>query len=544
MAANLAALANDVETPVGLRDFVEFQGGILYVAHDHVTDSRVVEFEMRLARLGLLHRKKGCALAEISQLRSNKRNVNKQNTTGVDNRNGELATAIDFLRQGVAMGASDIHFKFLNGTVEVKMRVDGYLNSYFELTERSILPVIQAMYVAADGKNTSQWGFNKPIAARIVNRDVLPEGLYAVRFASMPADRGGVVVLRLLYDSVNTRSVAAKKEVDTTDLLRNLGFRDNQITDLQEMASSPNGIILITGPTGAGKSTTLKYTMQWLNANYPHLNILTVEDPPEYPIVGATQIPVLVQDDDAEDLGARSRVYGSVIATTLRLDPDVLMIGEIRDGSSAIAAMRAAETGHRVWSTLHANDAWETVTRMTDLLREGEMAEPLSVLANTQNLTGLVAQRLVPRLCPNCKIPLTDNMDKMPDNVLNELFSAIPNFDAKKVYLRGDGCDTCVPMANGDKQKQHSDNRRGIKGRTVVCEVIRPDQPLLDIARNKGIPQARRYWLKHKGGRTIIDHALEKIMEGVIDPVVARDFVGPLISGEQSLASMDSEILD
>jgi type II secretory ATPase GspE/PulE/Tfp pilus assembly ATPase PilB-like protein len=312
--------------------------------------------------------------------------------------------------------------------------------------------------------------------------------------------------------------------------------------DLQEMASSPNGIILITGPTGAGKSTTLKYTMQWLNANYPHLNILTVEDPPEYPIIGATQIPVLVQDDDVDDLGGRSRAYGSVIATTLRLDPDVLMIGEIRDGSSAIAAMRAAETGHRVWSTLHANDAWETVTRMTDLLREGEMDEPLSVLANTQNLTGLVAQRLVPKLCPDCKIPLSENRDKLSDAVLMELMAAISNFDEKKVFLRGDGCLTCVPHAKGDKQKQHADNRKGIKGRTVVCEVIRPDQPLLDTARNKGIPQARRYWLKYKGGRTIIDHALEKIMDGVIDPAVAREFVGPLISGQQSLASMESVI--
>lgn len=541
MAADkLEALVNQVMIPDNIKAFVEFQDGILYVGYDHITDPRVVEFEMRLARLGSLLRKKGCSLADIADLHAAKGRSTKSATGGT--RNSELAAAISFLQKGVDTGASDIHFKFLNGTVELKMRVDGYLNSYLELSENDVKPVIQAMFVAAGGKNTSQWGFNKPIAARVIDRNVLPEGLYAVRFASMPADRGGVVVLRLLYDSVNSRSVAKKDEVDTTDLLRNLGFREDQIVDLQEMAASPNGIILITGPTGAGKSTTLKYTMQWLNANYPHLNILTVEDPPEYPIIGATQIPVLVQDDDVDDLGGRSRAYGSVISTTLRLDPDVLMIGEIRDGSSAIAAMRAAETGHRVWSTLHANDAWETVTRMTDLLREGEMDEPLSVLANTQNLTGLVAQRLIPKLCPDCKIPLADNGDKLADNVLNELLSAIGNFDVHKVFLRGDGCRTCVPAANGDKQKEHADNRKGIKGRTVVCEVIRPDQPLLDTARKKGIPEARRYWLKYKGGKTIVDHTLEKIMQGLLDPAVAREFVGPLISGQQSLASMESEI--
>jgi type II secretory ATPase GspE/PulE/Tfp pilus assembly ATPase PilB-like protein len=530
-----------LQPPENLRSYVVFREGVLYVANDRLMSPDVIDFEMKLRRMFACDRKQGVTMA---QLAVHQHEVERAGALARRDEAAEKRRAFALLGQGVKMSASDIHFLIKAGHTEVKFRVDGYLDTYAELSRDEGIQLVSALYVASDSnaKSQNQFTFNAPIAARLTRSDgenfgMLPEELYAVRFASMKTDQGGLVVLRLLYDSVSSRSAGETKSID----LEALGFSSEQANTLREMADAPNGMIVIDGPTGSGKSTTLKYTMQWIHENYPHFNILTVEDPPEYPIIGASQIPVSVQEDSREQVGERGKQYASIIATTLRLDPDILMVGEIRDGHSAIAALRAAETGHRLWSTLHANDAWEAMNRLLDLLREGGMHEPLPVLANTQNLCGMLAQRLVPKLCPKCRKLFAENTDRVSQQVRNELFDAIPNLDASTIYVRGDGCDLCVPNADGDPEKQRLDKRRGIMGRTVVAEVVRPDQTLLDIARRDGIPAARLYWLKHRGGQVIADAALIKIMAGVLDPQVAREFVGPLLTARQILGSLEAD---
>ncbi len=517
-----------ISVPADLAAKCHFDEGVLYVASDSVLDPKIIDFEMRLQRMGALRRKEQTSLADINARKTPKAAAESRIAAGQ-----ELRTALAFLDQGVKMKASDIHFMFRGPVMEVKFRVDGFLDQYAEMPSEEGMRIISALYVSSDVKNAGSFSFNAPIAARVSKG--LPDNLYAVRFASMKSDAGGVVVLRLLYNAVASRSYDNKIDLVT------LGFSEEQARLLWDMAAAPNGLIVIDGPTGSGKSTTLKYALQWVHEHYPQFNILTVEDPPEYPIVGAQQIPVLVQDSDVEDLSARSRAYGNVINTTLRLDPDILMVGEIRDGVSAISALRAAITGHRLWTTVHANDAWEAVNRIIDLLREAGMVDPMPVLANTQNLTGLIAQRLVPLLCPNCKRPLSEHPDAIEQQTLEELMAAVPNLDPHRVFVRGPGCKHCVPMADTAEQMR-ADSRRGILGRTVVAEIVRPDQTLLDIARSKGIPDARRFWLKHRNGKVIADNAIEKIVGGLVDPQVARDFVGPLITAAQIVAGSDSEL--
>lgn len=524
-----------ITLPPDLAAKCHFEDGVLYVSADAMLDTKVIDLEMRLVRMGALRRKQQTSLADIADRKSPHKAQERRIAAGQ-----ELRTALAFLDQGVKMKASDLHFMFRGPIMEVKFRVDGFLDNYAELPAEEGLRIISALYVESDVKNKGSFSFNSPIAARLSKG--LSPGLYAVRFASMKTDAGGVVVLRLLYNAVASRVHQGKIELDT------LGFSAQQARILWEMAAQPNGLIVIDGPTGSGKSTTLKYVLQWVHEHYPQFNILTVEDPPEYPITGAQQIPVLVQDSDVEDLGARARAYGNVINTTLRLDPDILMVGEIRDGTSALSALRAAITGHRLWTTVHANDAWEAVNRILDLLREAGMVDPMPVLANTQNLTGLIAQRLVPTLCPHCKIKLSEckvvESGKQPGTILqhtlDELMQALPDFDAETIYLRGRGCKHCVPAAENEEQMLR-DSRHGILGRTVVAEIVRPDQTLLDIAREKGIPEARRYWLKYRDGRVIADHALEKVVAGLIDPQVARDFVGPLITARQIIGNLESD---
>ncbi len=522
-----------VTVPESIRDLAVLKDGVLYCSNDYSMDPRIIEFEMKMHRLGLITRKQCVSMAKLKEERDGSR-VHEHREF---EETSEIRKLFALLHQAVRMSASDIHMLVHPGHANIRMRIDGYLGDYAELTEPECMYLIRALYVASGVKNKNSFSFERPIAARLSKHGEfrLPDELYAVRFASMKSDDGGIVVLRLLYDSLSSRG---KKQGDI-DLV-DLGFTEEQAKTLREMADAPNGMITIVGPTGSGKSTTLKFVMQWINAHYPHFNILTVEDPPEYPIVGSTQIPVSVQEDDTENVGSRGKEYGSIIATTLRLDPDILMVGEIRDGYSAIAGLRAAETGHRLWTTLHANDAWESLNRLTDLLREGGMHEPLQVLANTQNLCGLMAQRLVPKLCLHCRKPLSEHIYEIPQVVMDELMAGIHDLDMGKIYLRGDGCDHCVPHAGGDPEKQKADQRHGILGRTVVAEIVRPDQTLLDIVRKEGIPAARRYWLKARGGKLIADAAMEKIAAGVLDPVVAREFIGPLITGSQVLASMES----
>jgi type II secretory ATPase GspE/PulE/Tfp pilus assembly ATPase PilB-like protein len=518
--------------PDGLADMCYFRDGILYVDAKHIADPSVMQWEMQLLRMKVLKRKQQCSHAQIAA-RTGHLAEGSGETTGSPRRNTlagrELGVGMQLVARGVEMKASDIHFVFKGDTCDVKYRVDGFLDTYTAIPKDDAIRICSALYVASGVKNSSGFSFQRPIAARLGSDAGLPPGLFACRFASIGTEGGGAVVLRLLYDAVANRSYTGSIQLKT------LGFSDEQVRMIEDMASAPNGLIIIDGPTGSGKSTTLKYTLQWVHQTYPQFNILTVEDPPEYPITGAQQIPVLVQDDDIEDPGARSRAYGNIITTTLRLDPDILMVGEIRDATSALSALRAAITGHRLWTTLHANDAWEAVNRLIDLLREAGMVDPVPVLANTQNLTGLMAQRLVPVLCPHCKRPLKEAIDEMPRQVIDELMNAIEDFDPDRIFVRGDGCERCVPFAKDSASRRH-DKRRGIIGRTVVAEIVRPDQGLLDVAREHGIPRAREYWMEHRGGKLLADQAIDKIRAGLLDPLVAREFIGPLITARQVLA--------
>ena len=515
-----------LEVPEDLREIAYLEGGVLYVASHHYADTRVIELEMRLSRMGAFKRKQQVSAVEIK----NRTGATAKSSGGVSRmeKGRELAAGLSLIETGVRMKASDLHFVFKGSVCLIKYRVDGYLDIYSEMAKDDAERIISAIYVHANVKNRGSFNFNGPIAARL-DKD-LPDGLYACRFASIKTESGGAVVLRLLYDTVANRTYGEKDRIS----LPVLGFDDAQVALLEDMAASPNGLIIIDGPTGSGKSTTLKYVLQWVHQHYPQFNILTVEDPPEYPIFGAQQIPVLVQDDDVDDPHRRTRAYSNIINTTLRLDPDILMVGEIRDGTSSIAALRAAITGHRLWTTLHANDAWEALNRLIDLLREGGMQDPMPVLANTQNLTGLIAQRLVPTLCPHCRKPLVGNQDRVDPKALDELMKA-GDVDLQRIFVRGDGCEHCVPNASDNANRQY-DKRRGILGRTVVAEIVRPDQGLLDVAREHGIPRARHYWMEHRDGKLLADQAIAKIQQGLLDPGVAREFIGPLITAQQVLS--------
>jgi type II secretory ATPase GspE/PulE/Tfp pilus assembly ATPase PilB-like protein len=233
-------------------------------------------------------------------------------------------------------------------------------------------------------------------------------------------------------------------------------------------------------------------------------HVITVEDPIEYPIPGAVQTPVV----NASGEDARATAFSAAIANALRLDPDTIMIGEVRDRASAQIALRAAMTGHQVWTTVHANGAVAIVDRLVDL------GLPLGMVADETIVSGLISQRLVKVLCSHCKQRFVD-VARDFDAQLVERVRRVVGGRLQEVCVAGEGCERC--------------RGRGTVGRSVVAEVIRTDAEFFSLLRTQGKAAAGEYWRRSLDGQTVMDHAIEKVASGLVDPRMAERIVGRLL---------------
>ena len=270
------------------------------------------------------------------------------------------------------------------------------------------------------------------------------------------------------------------------------------------MKSRPEGINIIAGPTGSGKSTTLQrvlLSIQQESRGAKH--IITVEDPPEYPMPGIVQTPVANVSSSEE----RSEAFQNAIKSTMRLDPDVIMIGEVRDPPSAKLAFEAAMTGHQVWTTVHANNVFAIFDRLIGL------GIPPNLMADPSIVKGLICQRLVKVICPHCRVPIQDVWDRYSDAQQRRVMGL---GSCEDVHVAGPGCKHC--------------ENTGVIGRTVVPEIIVPDQKLMMHIRRGDRDRAYAYW-KETGGKTMLDVAKDKIVAGLIDPFQAELVVGLLDAG-------------
>ncbi|MFT4095467.1 MAG: GspE/PulE family protein [Niabella sp.] len=273
----------------------------------------------------------------------------------------------DLIAEAKSLKSSDIHIETYDNDCRVRIRVDGLLVLRYLIEKKQYPSLINKIKIAA----------NLDIAEKRLPQDgriFFNKGSdkFDIRVSIVPALYGEKVVLRLLSN-------------DATDItLEHLGFSENDLYNYLEGLKKPYGIILISGPTGSGKTTTLYATLKRLNLSTK--NILTIEDPIEYTLQGVNQVQV------RENIGL---TFAKALRTFLRQDPDIIMLGEIRDAETANMAIRAALTGHLVLSTIHTNSAWGTISRLTD------MGIPSFLIANTLNTS--VAQRLVRLLCPDCK---------------------------------------------------------------------------------------------------------------------------------------------
>jgi len=355
-----------------------------------------------------------------------------------------------------SVSASDVHFEPYEDETVVRIRMDGVLHDYTKIPPSLYQEVISRIKVMAKlnvaEKRIPQDG---KIRVRIGNKD------YDIRVSVVPTVHGERVVLRLL------------EKTGSLLTLGELGLSPRDEEKVKGLAERPYGIVLVTGPTGAGKSTTL-YAML-LHVKNPRKNIITIEDPVEYQIKGVSQIQVNPK------VGL---TFASGLRAILRQDPDIIMVGEIRDPETAEVAVQAALTGHLVLSTLHTNDAPSAVTRLKDM-----GIEPFLIASS---LEGVIAQRLVRRICENCKEPYRPSEEEV-----RELGLPRGNY----TFYRGRGCEECLGT--------------GYRGRIGIFEVLELDEELKKLINETQEAGRIREAARKKGFKSMLEDGIEKILKGI-----------------------------
>lgn len=337
---------------------------------------------------------------------------------GIGENNDDLHYSNDFLEKLLLtaknIGSSDIHFEPYEHKCRVRYRLDGKLKEQFMIAKNEYPVIVNKLKIKA-GLDISEKRL--PQDGRITIKTNSTE--FDIRVSSLPTLHGEKIVLRIL-----------SKDADHIQL-EDLGFTEKELKTYKETIKKTNGIVLISGPTGSGKTTTLYATLKLLNDS--KTNILTIEDPIEYTLEGVNQVQL------KENIGLD---FASTLRTFLRQDPDIIMVGEIRDVKTANMAIRAALTGHLVLSTVHTNSAWATVSRLID------MGIPPFLIASTLNVS--VAQRLIRKLCVACKQEQTIDTADFPENF------HVPK--TLKTHYLAMGCHRCY--------------HTGYQGRKAIYEII------------------------------------------------------------------------
>lgn len=363
------------------------------------------------------------------------------------------------IARAIAERASDIHIEPEVARVRVRLRVDGIMHEVMTVPKDLQSPVISRIKVMG-GMDVAER--RAPQDGRITL--IAKPQEYDFRISTYPAIHGENVVIRVLEKS------AARITLDK------LGLQPDVAEDFRRMTHAPYGMILTCGPTGAGKTTTLYAALNMINT--VERNILTVEDPVEY------QLPGVVQANVNRKAGL---TFATGLRTIVRQDPDVILVGEIRDSETAEISVEAALTGHLVLSTLHANDSAGAIARLMDM-----QVEPFLVASS---IVGLLSQRLVRTVCSRCAAPVT-----IGEDLLAQLKLPVTPDDLRGA-MKGSGCEQCA--------------RTGYKGRLGIYELLRMDDDVRAAVIARSSAATMRQIAMSKGMRTLREDALDKVKAGV-----------------------------
>ena len=359
------------------------------------------------------------------------------------------------INQAINSRASDIHIEPMENIVRIRFRIDGELYEQLSITKSAHAAVVTRLKIMGDMDISEK---RVPQDGRV--QTVFNGAPIELRLSVLPTVTGEKVVIRIL----GGKGVVLER--------KQLGFTERNSLLFDEILKNPNGIILVSGPTGSGKSTTLYTVLSELNK--PGINVITVEDPVEYRLAGINQVQINPK---------AGLTFANGLRSILRQDPDVIMVGEIRDAETAEIAVRASITGHLVLSTIHTNDSASTVSRLVDM-----GIEPFLVSAS---LAGVVAQRLVRRICPKCKTSKKTDVGEMK----------IMKLDEPHDIYRGMGCTSC--------------NNTGYKGRIAIHEILVMNKELREVVDLRGTTEQLRQVSKKCGTSTLKDSCIDLVIAGI-----------------------------
>ncbi len=364
------------------------------------------------------------------------------------------------LYRAVKEKVSDIHIEAYEKDIVIRFRIDGVLKEVMK-QPKNVHSAIASRIKIMGGLNIAEKRLPQSgrIKIKLAGRDI------DIRLSTLPAWFGERIVMRLL-DQKGT----------TLDLTKN-GFSEQVLYDMHKLIKQPHGIILVTGPTGSGKSTTLYSALSKINS--PELNIITVENPVEYQIRGISQVQVNPKINMS---------FAAALREILRQDPDVVMIGEIRDKETADIAMQAAMTGHLVLSTLHTNDTASSPTRLVDM-----GVEPYLV---GSTVIGILAQRLVRRLCNHCKTPM-----KPTEIELNKIGLTMADVAPDTIIYKANGCTKCM--------------NNGYSGRTGIYELMLIGDEIKSLINQNEDANKIKNMAKAKGMKTLREDGALKVLQGI-----------------------------
>lgn len=389
----------------------------------------------------------------------------------------------EIIEDSIKKGASDIHFDPEEKGINVRIRIDGELHDYCKIPE-SVKKNLTTRVKIISGMNITESRLPQDGAIKHLDDGKQLD----LRVSSLPTIHGEKIVIRILDYSMSLAG------------LETLGFTDENYEKVKTALTAPNGIILVTGATGSGKSTTVYSMLQLLNT--PQTNIITVEDPVEMKMKGLNQVQVM------SEIGLD---FNTTLRSILRQDPNVIMIGEIRDDETARIAVRASITGHLVLSTIHTNNSLNTIERLLDM----EVERYLLGSA----LTGIISQRLVKRLCPKCRTSRpTTNYEKT-------LFEKVLGKEVNEVYVP-QGCSECI---------------NGYSGRIALHEVLEITQEIRDaITNNIRKNELRNLVYKKSDVISLLEDGLEKVVAGL----TSVDEILRVIDVDDDIGEEDTDIKD
>lgn len=520
-AAESGLHVEDVAKELGLTDdnvqqVLAVHGCDIYVDARHFGTPRLLTWEAKLRRSGAAPQLRKVSAQELAVLRQQRGSGQLQDTDLQT-----LTLARRLIADCAVLIASDIHILVREHHTEIQVRIKGDLRTVSALSMRREEGerLIRAMYTGLATVKAATYNPLDVQDAQIAG-DALPgTGLSSVRIVRGPAypveSGGGFLVARLQYrehheGALKADAVDAAKRLDLRSpkapggefKLGQMGYTLLQVDLISQLLRRPMGVIVVTGPTGSGKTTTLFECTRHQARLFPEKRLITIENPTEYPMDWAIQ------------LTTESERFPEMLRMTLRMDPDAVLLGEIRGVEEAIATLQAAATGHQVLTTLHVTDPFETFSRLV-MLDHVRLA--MEVIANHNQIIGLIAQRIVPLLCPKCSVEL----DRAPEPLPDYMLSAMRTWgDLSEVRVRGAGCGHCHGEA--------------IIGQQAVAEVVVTSEQLMQDCINDGVLAARRNHRRREGSdKPMIAHAMDLVLAGRLSPVDAERSVDAIPMRDQ-----------